>query len=125
MQNPWFSSNTLLPTKQSINLVIPVIVMIKTERITQFGSEMSELSTLLLKYRNLQNASFSRAAVLSTKQSINLIIPVIVMIKIERITQFGSEMSELSNLFLKYRNLKNAFSQKLLRYQQRNQSASS
>jgi hypothetical protein len=87
MQNPCFSSNTPLPTKQSINLVIPVIVMIKIERITQFGSEMSELSTLLLKYRNLQNASFSRAAVLSTKQSINLIIPVIVMIKIERITR--------------------------------------
>jgi len=85
MQNPWFSSNTPLPTKQSINLVIPVIVMIKIERITQFGSEMSELSTLLFKYRNLQNASFSRATALSTKQSISLFITIIVTNKIERI----------------------------------------
>jgi hypothetical protein len=85
MQNPWFSSNTLLPIKQSINLVIPVIVMIKIERITQFGSEMSELSTLLFKYRNLQNASFSRATALSAKQSISLFITIIVTIEIERI----------------------------------------
>ena len=62
MLNSPFSSNTPLPTKQSINLVIPVIVMIKIERIIPFGSELSELSNLFLKYRNLKNASFSKAA---------------------------------------------------------------
>jgi hypothetical protein len=59
--------------------------MIKTERITQFGSELSELSNLLLKFRDLKNASFSKAASLSTKQSISLFITIIVPIEIERI----------------------------------------
>jgi hypothetical protein len=38
-----------------------------------------------LKYRNLKNASFSKAATLSTKKSISLFITIIVTTKIERI----------------------------------------
>jgi len=77
--------------------------MIKIERITQFGSEMSELSTLFLNYRNLQNASFSSNTPLPTKQSISLFITIIVSNKIERIGLFDSEMSELQNLTLIFR----------------------